>query len=163
MLTFLPPQKPRTALLFSASCTAAGLILYALSAYIAHRYPLLPITAGAAVLLGIWFAYRFAVISYRYEIRSGVLCVVRRMFGRDRTVYTLNLHMGFAVVPADDRVQRRKLGPPRRIHNFTATWPTEHAVVLYYRDASHICAVILEDNPAFFSAAAAFFSESALG
>lgn len=160
MLTFTPPQKPYTALLLSSSCLAAGLILYALSAWISHRYLLLPIVAAVLILLGIWFVYRFALLSYRYEIRSGVLCVVRRLFGRDRTVYTLDLHMGFAAVPYDDRIGRRRIGSPRRTHNFVNTWPTEHAVVLFYHDAAYVCVVILEDNPAFFSAAARHFTQN---
>ena len=162
MLIFTPPQKPYTALLFSASCVAVGLILFALSAYIAHRYLLLPIAAATLILLGIWFLYRFAILSYRYEIRSGVLCVIRRIFGHDRTVFTLDLHMGFTVVPYEDRAARSKLSSPRRIHNFVVTWPTEHAVLLYYHDAAYVCAVILEDNPAFFTAASKYFSQNTL-
>ena len=157
MLSYIPPQKPASALLFSSSCVAAGLILFALSSYILHRYPLLPIVSLVLVLLGIWFMYRFALMSYRYEIRDGVLCIHRRLFRAERTVYTLSLRTGTAVIPMDDTAAKKRIGKPHRTHNFLTVWPSEHPVILYYRDAGRLCSVILEDNPAFFSAAAQYF------
>lgn len=158
MLSFTPPTKPGSALLFSASCAASGLILYAMSSYIAHRFPLLPIISLILILIGIWFLYRFGLISYRYEIRDGVLCIHRRLFRAEKTVYTLSLRMGCAMIPRDDTAARKRIGKAYRTHNFLTVWPTEQAVVLYYRDADKLCAVILENNPAFLSAAGQYFS-----
>ncbi len=158
MLSFTPPTKPGSAMLFSASCAAAGLILYALSSYIAHRFPILPLISLILILIGFWFLYRFGLMSYRYEIRDDVLCIHRRLFRTERTVYTLSLRMGYAMIPRDDKAARLRIGKARRTHNFLTAWPAEEAVVLYYRDADMLCAVILENNPAFLSAAAQYFS-----
>ena len=158
MLSYSPQTKPLSAMLFSSSCAAGGLLLYFLSAQIGHRYVLLPIVSMVLILLGVWFLYRFALISYRYEIRDGVLCIHRRIFGRERTVYTLALRFGCAVISADDTKKRKRIGKPIRCHNFLTEWPDEHAVFLYYRDADRLCAVILHDNPAFLSAAHRYFS-----
>ena len=160
MLSFTPQTKPRTAFLFSASCAASGMILYALSSYIAHAFTLLPILSLALIAIGIWFLYRFGLLSYRYEIRDHVLCVHRRLFRTERTVYTLSLHMAFAAVDADDTTTRKRIGKAYRVHNFLSVWPSEQAVVIYYRDAGRLCAVMLENNPAFTAAAAQHFSEN---
>lgn len=158
MIAFTPPRKLRSAMLFSVSCGAAGLLLYAMSSYIGHRFILLPIASAALVILGLWFLHRFALVSYRYEIRRGVLCVIRCLHRQQRTVYTLDLKTAFSVVSEQDHTNRPK-ERPRRVHNFVCTWPTEHAVRLYYRDAGVVCAVILEDNPAFFSSVRACFPQ----
>lgn len=158
MLSFTPPAKPGSAMLFSASCAAAGLILYAMSSYIGHRFAVLPIVSLILILIGIWFLYRFGLLSYRYEIRDGVLCIHRRLFRVERTVYTLSLRMGCAMIPHDDTAARKRIGHACRTHNFLTVWPTERAVVLYYRDTDRLCAVILENNPAFIAAAAQYFS-----
>lgn len=160
MLRYTPPQKPCSAMLFSVSLGAAALLLYALSSYIAHRFFLLPILSMTMLALGIWFLYRFALVSYRYEIRDGVLCVIRRLFGREQTVYTLSLRTGIAIIPADDKKVRQQYGKPVRSHNFLPSWPHENTVILYYRDAGRLCSVILSDNAAFFSAASRFFAVS---
>ncbi len=160
MLTYTPPTRPHTALLFSASCAAAGLILYALSSYIAHRFPILPIVSMILVALGIWFLYRFGLVSYRYEIRDGVLCVHRRLFRMEKTVYTLSLRTGCAILPQNDTTDKKRIGKVFRTHNFLTVWPSEHSVALYYRDAGRLCAVLLENNPAFVAAAAQYFPSS---
>lgn len=157
MLSYSPQTKPHQAMLFSSSCAAAGLILFFLSAYIGHKFLLLPIIAMILILLGVWFLYRFALISYRYEIREGVLYMHRRIFRCERTVYTLSLGMAFAVIGTEDTAARKRTGVPYRCHNFLTVWPTEHAVILYYRDAQKLCAVYLEDNPAFLTAASKYF------
>lgn len=160
MLNYSPKQKPKSAMLFSVSCGAAALVLFALSSYIGHRFLLLPILSLTLLSLGIWFLYRFALVSYRYEIRDGVLCVICRMFKTERTVYTLSLRTGVAIIPLDDTAAKKQYGKPLRTHNFLLSWPADHAVILYYRDAGRLCSVILEDNPAFFSAASRFFSNT---
>lgn len=158
MLSFTPKTKPLSAFLFSTSCAAAGLILYALSSYIAHRFPLLPIVSLILIGLGIWFLYRFGLVSYRYELREGILCIHRRLFRTEQTVYTLSLKTGCAMIPTEDKTARKRIGKAYRTHNFLTVWPSEQAVVLYYRDAGRLCAVIVENNPAFLSAAARYFT-----
>lgn len=160
MLNFTPKQNPQGALLFSVSCGAASLVLFALSSYIGHRFPFLLILAMIVLALGVWFLYRFALVSYRYQIRDDVLCVIQRLFRTERTVYTLSLRTGVAIVPADDTAARKKYGKPVRTHNFLTSWPSDRAVLLYYRDAGKLCCVILCDNPAFFSTASQSFSAS---
>ena len=147
-------------MLFSVSCGAAALLLYALSSYIAHRFFLLPILSMTILALGIWFLYRFALVSYRYQICDGVLCVIRCLFKTERTVYTLSLRTGIAIIQADDTPAKKQYGKPCRTHNFLSSWPQEHAVILYYRDGGRLCSVILDDNPAFFSTASKFFTNS---
>ena len=147
-------------MLFSVSCGAAALLLYALSSYIAHRFFLLPILSMTILALGIWFLYRFALVSYRYQICDGVLCVIRCLFKTERTVYTLSLRTGIAIIQTDDSTAKKQYGKPCRTHNFLSSWPQEHAVILYYRDGGRLCSVILDDNPAFFSAASKFFTNS---
>ena len=147
-------------MLFSVSCGAVALLLYALSSYIAHRFFLLPILSMTILALGIWFLYRFALVSYRYQICDGVLCVIRCLFKTERTVYTLSLRTGIAIIQADDTPAKKQYGKPCRTHNFLSSWPQEHAVILYYRDGGRLCSVILDDNPAFFSAASKFFTNS---
>ena len=159
MLNFSPKPKPQSAMLFSVSSGAAALVLFALSSYIGHRFPLLLIVSTALLILGIWFLYRFALCSYRYQICDGVLCVIRRLFRTERTVYTLSLRTGIAIVPTNGTAAKKQYGKPHRIHNFLSAWPQEHAVILYYRDGGTLCAVLLDDNPAFFSAAAQFFAD----
>ena len=160
MLHYTPKQHPQSAMLFSVSCGAAALLLYALSSYIAHRFFLLPILSMTILALGIWFLYRFALVSYRYQICDGVLCVIRCLFKTERTVYTLSLRTGIAIVAAKDSTAKKQFGKPCRTHNFLSSWPQEHAVILYYRDGGRLCSVILDDNPAFFSAASKFFTNS---
>ena len=160
MLHYTPKQHPQSAMLFSVSCGAAALLLYALSSYIAHRFFLLPILSMTILALGIWFLYRFALVSYRYQICDGVLCVIRCLFKTERTVYTLSLRTGIAIVAAKDSTAKKQFGNPCRTHNFLSSWPQEHAVILYYRDGGRLCSVILDDNPAFFSAASKFFTNS---
>ncbi len=160
MLHYTPKQKPQSAMLFSVSCGAASLVLFALSSYIGHRFPFMLILSAALLILGIWFLYRFALVSYRYQIRSGVLCVIRRLFRTERTVYTLSLRTGIAIVQTDNTPVKKQYGKPVRTHNFLSSWPSDRAVILYYRDAGRLCAVILEDNPAFFSAASQFFEDT---
>ena len=160
MLHYTPKQNPQSAMLFSVSCGAAALLLYALSSYIAHRFFLLPILSMTILALGIWFLYRFALVSYRYQICDGVLCVIRCLFKTERTVYTLSLRTGIAIAAAKDSAAKKQFGNPCRTHNFLSSWPQEHAVILYYRDGGRLCSVILDDNPAFFSAASKFFTNS---
>lgn len=160
MLHYTPKQHPQSAMLFSVSCGAAALLLYALSSYIAHRFFLLPILSMTILALGIWFLYRFALVSYRYQICDGVLCVIRCLFKTERTVYTLSLRTGIAIIQADDTPAKKQYGKPCRSHNFLSSWPNEHAVILYYRDSGRLCSVILDDNPAFFSTASKFFTNS---
>ncbi len=160
MLNFTPKQNLRSALMFSVSCCAVSLVLFALSSYIGHSFRLLPILSIAVLALGIWFLYRFALVSYRYQIRDGVLCVIRCLFRTERTVYTLSLRTGVAIVPSDDTEARKRYGKPVRTHNFLTSWSPDDAVILYYRDAGKLCCVILCDNPAFFSAASQFFADS---
>lgn len=160
MLHYTPKQNPQSAMLFSVSCGAAALLLYALSSYIAHRFFLLPILSMTILALGIWFLYRFALVSYRYQICDGVLCVIRCLFKTERTVYTLSLRTGIAIVAAKDSAAKKQYGKPCRTHNFLSSWSNEHAVILYYRDGGRLCSVILDDNPAFFSAASKFFTNS---
>ena len=160
MLHYTPKQHLQSAMLFSVSCGAAALLLYALSSYIAHRFFLLPILSMTILALGIWFLYRFALVSYRYQICDGVLCVIRCLFKTERTVYTLSLRTGIAIVAAKDSTAKKQFGNPCRTHNFLSSWPQEHAVILYYRDGGRLCSVILDDNPAFFSAASKFFTNS---
>lgn len=160
MLHYTPKQNPQSAMLFSVSCGAAALLLYALSSYIAHRFFLLPILSMTILALGIWFLYRFALVSYRYQICDGVLCVIRCLFKTERTVYTLSLRTGIAIVAAKDSAAKKQFGNSCRTHNFLSSWPNEHAVILYYRDGGRLCSVILDDNPAFFSAASKFFTNS---
>ena len=160
MLRYSPKQQPLSAMLFSVSCGAAALVLYALSSAVAHRFVLLPIVSMTVLALGVWFLYRFALLSYRYEIRGDVLCVVRRLFGRENTIYTLSLRTAVSVVPADKAKSEKGRERPIRTHNFLPSWPHAHAVILYYRDAGKLCSVILEDNPAFFAAAAQYFTKS---
>ena len=160
MLHYTPKQNPQSAMLFSVSCGAAALLLYALSSYIAHRFFLLPILSMTILALGIWFLYRFALVSYRYQICDGVLCVIRCLFKTERTVYTLSLRTGIAIVAAKDSTAKKQFGNPCRTHNFLSSWPQEHAVILYYRDGGRLCSVILDDNPAFFSTASKFFTNS---
>ena len=160
MLHYTPKQNPQSAMLFSVSCGAAALLLYALSSYIAHRFFLLPILSMTILALGIWFLYRFALVSYRYQICDGVLCVIRCLFKTERTVYTLSLRTGIAIVAAKDSAAKKQFGNLCRTHNFLSSWPNEHAVILYYRDGGRLCSVILDDNPAFFSTASKFFTNS---
>ena len=159
MLSYTPPQKPYSAMLLSSSCVAAGMILYFLSSYIMHRWPLIPIAALILVLLGIWFLYRFALVSYRYEIHSGVLCIHRRLFRTEKTVYTLSLRTGCAILSSNDTKEKKRLGKVFRTHNFLTVWPSEQYAVLYFRDAGRLCAVMLEENTAFLSAASDCFSD----
>jgi len=147
-------------MLFSVSCGAASLVLFALSSYIGHRFPFLLVLAVTVLALGVWFLYRFALVSYRYQIRDGVLCIIRCLFRTERTVYTLSLRTGIALVPSDDTEARKRYGKPVRTHNFLTSWPSDDAVLLYYRDAGKLCCVILCDNPAFFSTASQFFAGS---
>lgn len=160
MLNFQPKQKPQSAMLFSVSLGAASLVLFALSSYIGHHFPLMLISSAALLMLGIWFLYRFALVSYRYRICDGVLCVIRRLFQKERTVYTLSLRTGIAIIPCDDTAAKKQYGKPVRTHNFLAAWPADHAVILYYRDGGKLCSVILDDNPAFFSAASKHFQNT---
>ena len=160
MLHYTPKQHPQSAMLFSVSCGAAALLLYALSSYIAHRFFLLPILSMTILALGIWFLYRFALVSYRYQICDGVLCVIRCLFKTERTVYTLSLRTGIAIVAAKDSAAKKQIGNPCRTHKFLSSSPQELAVILYYRDGGRRSSVILDDNPAFFSAASKFFTNS---
>lgn len=160
MLNFKPKQNAQSAMLFSVSLGAASLVLFTLSSYIGHRFPLMPVLSAALLILGIWFLYRFALVSYRYQIRDGVLCVIRCLFKKERTVYTLSLRTGIAIIPSDDTAAKKRYGKPVRTHNFLAAWPAEHAVILYYRDGGKLCSVILDDNPAFFSVASIFFANT---
>ena len=160
MLHFSPKQNLMTAMLFSVSSGAASLVLLALSSYIGHRFPLLLIASAALLAFGVWFLYRFALCSYHYQIRDGVLCVTRCLFKTERTLYTLSLRTGIAIIPSDDAAAKKQYGKPCRTHNFLSSWPQEHAVILYYRDGGKVCSVLLDDNPAFFSAAAAYFKET---
>ena len=159
MLQFSPQTKPISAMLFSVSCSAAALVLYALSSYIAHRFAILPILSLILLVLGVWFLYRFALISYRYEIRDGVLCIIRRLFGVEKTVYTLSLRTGIAIVSVGNP-EKKPDTKPVRTHNFLASCTSDHPVTLYYCDGGKLCSVILEDNPAFFCAAETYFADT---
>ena len=157
MLTFTPKKKPKSALLFSCSCALAALSVYALSASVGHPTPLLPLCAAMLTAVGVWFALRFALLSYRYELHGDVLCVVRCLFGREQTDWSLSLRLGYAMVSASDRTARRDCGKAVRVHHFLTVWPSEDAVVLYYRDGAHLCAAHFAPNDAFFASVTPHF------
>ncbi|MBO5648832.1 MAG: hypothetical protein J6S76_02850 [Clostridia bacterium] len=152
LLRFSPKQRPAQAALFSCSSAAAGLLVFGMSALCGHPVPLLPIAAGALLVLGLWFALRFAITSYHYELHGDVLCVVMQIFGIRRTVWTLSLRLGSAIIPSSDRSACKAQGHPYRIHNFLPAWPDADADILYYRDAHRLCAVYLAHNDAFSAA-----------
>lgn len=159
MYRFAPSQIKSTAMLLSLSCAAAGLVIAVLSSRIGHRFLLLIIASAILILLGIWFLYRFALLSYRYELTRDVFRVVRCLFGRERTVFSVRLALCCAALPLSDKTARRRIGIPRRYCNFCCAWPTESPVVLYYRVGEGLYAAVLDGNDAFFSLAARDFRD----